>query len=512
MTQANQETGTERVLVETGLGALEGFQRDGVRVFRGIPYAEPPVGERRFVAPQPPKPWAGVRDATEFGPSAPQPSLMMAALPGIDLGEQSEDCLYLNVFAPADGGSGRPVMVWIHGGGFVIGAGRQSIYDGSALVRRGDVVVVTVNYRLGALGFLDWGAGTDANAGLLDQVAALRWVREHIEAFGGDPDNVTIFGESAGGMSVGTLLGCPSARGLFRRAIAQSGACQSVHDAESSDLVGESMLATLGLSAPDATTLRALPLERLLFAQRQVTFESFGSVAGSSAALLPFQPVVDGHVLPSRPLDAVRQGASRDVALMVGTTRDEWRLFGVFDATLRNLDHAGLVSRLTSQLGGNAAAAERLAEAYRSTRPDADGSAVAIAIDSDRVFRIPAVRLAEAQSATGAPVYNYLFSWEATGFGGVLGACHAVDIPFVFDSFDVDFVSDLVGGGDEARALCETTMDAWLGFARSGDPSHAGTGDWVHYGAERATLELGRKVTLHRDPAGDERQLWDELI
>ncbi|MBS1107986.1 MAG: para-nitrobenzyl esterase, partial [Deltaproteobacteria bacterium] len=198
-------------VVETGLGKLEGFGSDGVRVFRGIPFAKPPVGERRFRAPEKPEPWAGLRDATRFGPSAHQPPLMLAALPGFDIGEQSEDCLYLNVYAPAGASPAqrKPVMVWIHGGAFVIGSGAQSIYDGRKLARRGDVVVVTINYRLGALGFLDLGQPELAapNAGLLDQIAALEWVRDHIEAFGGDAGNVTIFGESAGGMSVGTLLG-----------------------------------------------------------------------------------------------------------------------------------------------------------------------------------------------------------------------------------------------------------------------------------------------------------------
>ena len=219
-------------IVETGLGKLEGFERDGVRVFRGIPYAKPPVGELRFRASEKPEPWAGVRDASSFGPAAHQPPLMLAALPGFDIGEQSEDCLYLNVYAPAGAStaSPRPVMLWIHGGAFVIGSGAQSIYDGCKLARRGDVVLVTINYRLGALGFLDLGQPELAapNAGLLDQIAALEWVRDNIGAFGGDADNVTIFGESAGGMSVGTLLGCPAARGLFHKAIPQSGSCQAI--------------------------------------------------------------------------------------------------------------------------------------------------------------------------------------------------------------------------------------------------------------------------------------------
>ena len=223
------------------MGWLQGVEEDGIRIFRGIPFAKPPVGERRFRRPEPAEPWAGVRDASRFGPSAPQTKLQIDFLPGMDVGEQSEDCLYLNVFAPAAGGPRRPVLVWIHGGAFTIGSGSQALYDVRPIVRRGDVIVVTINYRLGALGFLHLAelCGEDfadgANAGLLDQIAALGWVRDNIAGFGGDPGNVTIFGESAGGMSVGTLLGMPAARGLFQKAIAQSGAAHSANDAEGGD-------------------------------------------------------------------------------------------------------------------------------------------------------------------------------------------------------------------------------------------------------------------------------------
>jgi para-nitrobenzyl esterase len=501
--------------VETGLGRLEGIEGEGVRAFRGIPFARPPVGALRFRPPEPPEPWTGVRDATRFGGSAPQPPLMLAALPGMDVGAQSEDCLYLNVYAPADArpGDRKPVLVWIHGGGFVIGSGSQSIYDGSALVRRGDVVVVSINYRLGALGFLDLGEQEQEhvaeNAGLLDQIAALEWVRDHVAAFGGDPGNVTIFGESAGGMSVGTLLGCPAARGLFQRAIPQSGACQSIHhDRESSAAVTAAVLSVLGMPTPHVAQLRAIPAEKLLAAQQQVTFQM---MATGGSHLLPFQPVVDGRVLPRHPIDAVRDGLARGVPLLVGTTCEEWRLFGFMDTEVRQLDADKLARRLQQRLPH--ADGRRLVDLYRRNRPEADWATVSFALETDRVFRIPAIRLAEAQAPHASDTFMYLYGWRAPGFGGLLGACHAVELPFVFGALDMPGAEVFAGAGPEPRRLADRTMDAWLAFARAGAPGHAGLPAWPRYEtSRRATMELGRECRVQDDPAADERAAWEGLL
>jgi len=500
-------------VVETGLGKLEGFGSDGVRVFRGIPFAKPPVGERRFRAPEKPEPWAGVRDATRFGPSAHQPPLMLAALPGFDIGEQSEDCLYLNVYAPAGASPAqrKPVMVWIHGGAFVIGSGAQSIYDGRKLARRGDVVVVTINYRLGALGFLDLGQPELAapNAGLLDQIAALEWVRDHIEAFGGDAGNVTIFGESAGGMSVGTLLGCPAARGLFHKAVPQSGSCQAIHsDRESSTAITAAVLAGLGMTTPNVKELRAVPIDKLKQVQQTVSFQLL-TLGGTQ--LLPFQPVVDGHVLPRHPLDEIRAGISRDVRVLVGSTRDEWKLFGFMDPKVRQLDAEKIAERIQQRLPH--ADGEKIAAGYRATRPEADWPSIWIAIETDRIFRIPAIRVAEAQRAHQADVFMYLFSWESPGFGGLLGACHAIEIPFLFDCLDLPGADKFVGAGPDAQRLAERTMDSWLSFATNGDPSHVALGAWPRYDAtRRATMELGARCGVQDDPAARERALWDGVL
>lgn len=500
------------VIVETGLGKLEGFERDGVRVFRGVPYAQPPVGEWRFRAPQPAKPWAGVRDATRFGHAAFQPPLMLAALPGFDIGEQSEDCLYLNVYAPAGASDSnrKPVLVWIHGGAFVIGSGSQSIYDGSKLARRGDVVVVTINYRLGVFGFLDLGQPdlAEANAGLLDQVAALAWVRDHIAAFGGDPADVTIFGESAGGMSVGTLLGCPAARGLFHKAIPQSGSCQAVHDHESAASVTAAILSGLGMESPHVAKLREVPPDTLMKVQQAVSMRLM--LAGGSQ-LLPFQPTVDGRTLPRHPMDDIRAGHASGVKLLVGTTRDEWKLFGFMDPEVRQLDAAKIAERLSQRVPHADGAA--IVAGYRASRPEADWASIWLAIETDRIFRVPAIRTAEAQGAHQPDVFTYLFTWESPGFGGLLGACHAIEIPFVFGCLDLPGAENFVGKGPAAEQLVDRSMDAWLAFARTGNPGHAALGPWPRYDTERrATMELGARCGVVDDPNGVERALWDGVI
>lgn len=500
------------IRVTTGLGHLEGLERDGVRIFRGVPFAKPPVGERRFRAPEKPEPWTGVRDATSYGAAAHQPPLMLAALPGFDIGPQREDCLFLNVYTPngASPSNRKPVMVWIHGGAFVIGAGSQSIYEATRLARRGDVVVVTINYRLGVFGFLDLGQPERAvtNAGLLDQIAALEWVRDHIEAFGGDPGDVTIFGESAGGMSVGTLLGCPAARGLFHKAIPQSGSCQAIHDHESAATVTTAILSGLGMATPNVKELREVPAERLMQVQQAVSMQLM--LTGGSS-LLPFQPVVDGALLPRHPMDEIRDGIATDVRVMVGTTRDEWKLFGFLDPQVRQLDEEKIALRIQKSLPH--ADGAKIVAGYRAQRPESDWASIWLAIETDRIFRIPSIRMAEAQLTHQPDVYSYLFTWESPGFGGLLGACHAIEIPFVFSCLDLPGGENFVGKGPDADRLAGQTMDAWLAFAKHGDPSHPGIGTWSRYDTRRrATMQLGPQTGLVDDPAAAERALWDGVI
>ena len=497
--------------VETREGWLQGVEEEGLRVFRGIPFARPAVGERRFRRPEPPQPWAGVRDASRFGPSAPQTKLQIDFLPGMDVGAQSEDCLVLNVFAPAAHGSPRPVLVWIHGGAFTIGSGSQALYDVRPLVRRGDVVVVTINYRLGALGFLHLAelAGEEfadaANAGMLDQVAALEWVRDNIAGFGGDPANVTIFGESAGGMSVGTLLGMPAARGLFHKAIAQSGAAHSASDAPAATHIARLVCEELGLAPGDGAGLRRAPVEAILEAQARCALRT------QREQLLPFCPVVDGRALPEPPIDAIRGGLSREVAVIAGFTRDEWKLFLFMDPQGQKLDEPSLLSRTEQRAPGRGRA---LVDAYR-TKLGAGAKPFELfcEIERDRIFGIPAVRLAESQRRWQRNTYLYEFSWQASLFGGVLGACHGIDVPFVMGAIGTPGGDRFAGSGPEAMALQGRVMDAWLGFARSGEPGHEGLPDWLPYDSEeRMAMELGRRCEPLRLPDAGLLRAWEGIL
>lgn len=498
-------------IVETTGGRLAGIREKNLLAFRGIPFARPPVGALRFCPPQPPEPWAGVRDASSFGPSAPQAKVQFDALGDMDVGEQEEDCLYLNVYTPAADGVRRPVMVWIHGGAFVIGSGSQAAYDVRSLVRRGDVVAVSINYRLGALGFLDLGpllgaeSGAAANCGLLDQVQALRWVQGNIEAFGGDPGRVTVFGESAGGMSVGTLLGTPDAEGLFTGAIAQSGAAHRINRREQAARVAERMLDLLGLGREEAARIRELPAAALLEAQAACAQE-----LERQGALRAFCPTIDGVSLPRHPIEEVRAGRSRQVASVIGTTRDEWNLFSLMDPQIARLDEAGLLERVEVRVPGRG---RELVEAYRRARPELAErpDRLFLAIETDRIFRLPAIALAEAQSAAGADTFAYLMSWESPLLD--LGACHGIDIPFVFGQVRTPGGEKFTGGGPEAEDLSARMMEAWLSFAKTGDPNHADLPDWPRYDARRrATMILDRQCRVDEAPQEAERAAWEGLF
>lgn len=505
--------GDGTVLVATTTsGRVEGRLRDGVLLFAGIPFAAPPVGELRFSPPERHPGWPGVRDATRFGPVSVQAAGSLEALAGGGEPDWDEDCLYLNVQTPALDDARRPVMVWIHGGGFTSGAGSIPWYDGARFVRHGDVVVVTINYRLGALGWLHLGEidphlQGSGNNGLLDQVAALEWVRDNIAAFGGDPDQVTIFGESAGGMSVATLMGTPRAKGLFHRAIAQSGAAHNVWPAADAAEVTDRLLAALGVSDVDA--LRSVSAAQILDAQQKVTAEITSDRArrrAGSGLGLPFGPVVDGVVLLQPPLESVVEGSSSGVPLLVGSTRDEWMLFGLM---LRSVEDESTILR---RLGRMVEDPHQVAAAYRQARAGSSHDAIWSAIMTDRIFRIPAIRLAEAQlpHATGG-VFMYLFEWASTAFGGRLGSCHALEIPFVFDNLDKGGV-ELFTGENPPQTLADTMHLAWLRFARAGDP---GGGDlaWPAYDLDRrATMHLDETCSLRDDPAPEERAAWDGML
>jgi para-nitrobenzyl esterase len=484
------------MVVETRSGRVRGSAERGVLAFRGIPYAAPPVGKLRLRAPESPAPWAGVRDARAAGPGAPQLGSRRGALFNRIAGAvaTSEDCLTLDVVTPAADGGRRPVLVWIHGGAFVMGAGSALVYGGEGLARRGDVVVVTFNYRLGALGWLALGdvapgAGFEANLGLRDQIAALEWVRDNVAAFGGDPGNVTVFGESAGAMSVGALLGAPRARGLFARAIAQSGAADHCSTRAQGAQVARTFLAALCLGPADAAKLADIPVSALVDAQRETMMKLAFALPG-----LPFQPAVDGDVLPAPPLEGIAAGNARGVPLLVGTNRDEWNLFLLGDAKARALDEAGLRRRFERWLAPDAAA--RAYALYREALPHASPRARWGAYQTHRVFLGPAERLAAAQ-APHAPTWSYLFSWSPPLVRRQLGACHALEVPLVFGTFRHPLLRGLYFGG--ARAAARELESAWLAFARGGRP-----GAWSRGAPQRLCADdRGALAAFARVRSGD---------
>lgn len=505
-------------IAETRCGRIRGTLEEGLCVFRGIPYAEPPTGSRRFRAPRPPAPWSGVRDARNFGAPAPQIPGMLARLLGSDTERASEDCLFLNLWTPALDEGRRPVMVWIHGGSFNSGSAGSPIFDGSWLARQG-VVVVTFNYRLGALGFLalqeleEEEEGVFGNIGLLDQIALLEWVRENVSWFGGDPECVTVFGESAGAMSAGTLLAAPRTRGLFHRAVLQSGGAENVSSREEAARVGARFLEELGWGGADAERLRSVPVGDLLAAQQRTVAKMWRSVPG-----LAFQPVVDGSVVPAPPLERIRSGCAARIPLMAGSNRDEYKLWHLADPKARELDHAALLRRCRRNLpgedGDGISRAERAIETYsraRQGRSSVEPSELWVAIESDRLIRAPALRLAESQQRHQRQTYAYLFTWASPAMEGALGSCHALEIPFVFGTFRHPGISALVGAGAAAERLSSVMQAAWVAFARTGDPNHPGLGDWLPYDPEaRPTQLLGARCELVNAPFEEERRFWDE--
>lgn len=505
-------------IAKTQQGLIEGTDLGGQMVFKGIPYAVPPVGPRRWQPPQRMGAWSGTRPAKTYGPSSMQ-FPMNIILPNNPLGEVSEDCLYLNVWTPALDDAQRPVMFWIHGGGFLYGNGQENMAERQGLVARGDVVLVSINYRLGPFGFLHLDELTDGaipasgNEGLLDQVAALEWVQENIAHFGGDPDNVTLFGESAGGMAVGALLGLPAAKGLYHRAIPQSGASHTANPTERMRVIAEKTLDLIGSRKPEdllaLSSQDCLELESRLLGGLPMQDETAWR-PDPEIGSQPYQPCIDGTVLPDLPIRSVARGSAAGISLLVGCTQDENKAFVQAEPSLTHLDDEGLRSIL-----GQVPGIDELIQTYRQVlvdqgQPDSALDVLAH-LGSDRQFRIPGIRLAETQRAHSDQVYNYIVTWASPVMDGAMGATHGIELGPLFSSWDASpEAAGFFGTGPEMETFAAALQDIWSTFARSGDPSCDAIGHCPPYSPDqRDTLLIGRECKVEQAPLDSFRVIWE---
>lgn len=500
-------------VVETSNGKVRGYGRRGIIKFKGIPYAASPAGDRRFRPPAPVEPWTGVRDALEYSPIAPQPSSELELMFGGQMIQNEVECLTLNIWTPGLDSTKRPVMFFIHGGAFITGTGAS--LDGTRLALRGDVVVVSINYRLGVLGFLylpDEAEGS-SNNGLLDMVAALRFVKENIPHFGGDPDKITIFGESAGGFAVASLLAMPLAKGLFHRTILQSGAAHPLGmNPEAAMRAHEKLVKELGIPKGDLKALRRFSSEEIIKAQIAIMPDQ--SEGFSIDRPLRLGPVVDGGVLPDHPLSAIRKGYAKEIDIFIGSNLNETKLWNLLNPEAEKIRQEGLekgtkaIAALTGKSEGHV---DKLLKIYQETRNTPRD--IMDALTTDYTFRIPSIRLAEAQSVYQKNTYMYLFTWKSPFRGGKYGAMHALELAFVFGVLLNTEVGIFPKRDQETEALSGAMMDTWISFARTGNPNNAAIPTLAPYNLEkRATVVFDKEIKIMNDPYGLERAAWDELM
>jgi para-nitrobenzyl esterase len=521
--EALAQNASAGAVVETTAGKLRGSVNSGIHAFKGIQYGAPTGGKLRFMPPARPAPWTGVRDALTFGHQSPQVMRYVDVLaPQADASVEGydEDCLYLNVWTPGpDPNAKRPVMFWCHGGGFAQESGTWPWVYGESLSRRGNVVVVTINHRLNLFGYCHLGDvggekyAASGNVGMLDLVQGLQWVHDNIANFGGDPGKVMIFGESGGGAKVCSLLTMPAAKGLFHRAAVQSGASLRAIAREAADKTARALMAELGISPERVDEMQSVPVSRLQSAMADMTKRqaaAAGAPGAAGARMAGFGAVVDGKILPTHPFDPVASPISETIPIMVGCNTHEQAYMALSgDEAAFKLDEAALLKRVTAMAGE--ANAGRVMDTYKKAYPGRTPSEIYFLLSTDRGMRLSAIRLAERKYAQGkAPVYMYLFAWRSPALGGTLGAPHTVEIPFVFDNTDIPKV--MTTGGPEVKALAAKTSEAWIQFARNGNPNHQGLPNWPAYTTDdRATMVFDTTCKVVNDPGSEERALWASL-
>jgi len=500
----------------TRYGKVVGVSASGVCTFKGIHYGANPEGAMRFMPPVPPKPWSETAEALNYGDLAPQ---NLSGASGSDIrvamgdifgpGKVSEDCLVLNVWTPSLTHGRRPVMVWLHGGGYTGGSDGAPTYDGTNLARKQNVVVVGINHRLNVFGYLYLGEiggakyADSGNVGMLDCVLALEWVRDNIAHFGGDPNNVTIFGESGGGGKVSVLMAMPPAKGLIHKAIVESGSTLRVSTADEADAAARKYLAQLKIAPDRVDDLQKVPMADMLAAMRAMT--------GPNSIRLG--PVVDGRSLPRQPFDPDAPAQSASIPMLIGTNGTEsTALLGIADASLFSLDEADMRAKLKSYLHVNDdAQIGSLVAVYKKERPEATPSDIYFAVTTDRMMRMNAVTQAERKAAQGsAPAYMYIFDWRSPVLGGKLRSPHGIELAFVFDN--TDKTTGMNGTGADLAPLAERVSAAWAGFARTGNPNAPGLPHWPAYEAStRATMIFNDECKVVNDPGKDERHAISAL-